>query len=254
MRAIPSCRTFTSSCRDGSRPSTCKSPRRTSGRACRPAASRQVVPAEPFAAFPELAVQCLRGVHVHVDADQVDQRTRSERPAGAVRHRLVHVLGQHVRFVENPHAVVEQRDQDPIDDEAGSVVAPDRLLARTLRPLLGGVDCGVGAPRCTHDLNQRQDRRRVEEVHPDDALGSCRGLRDLGDRQRRRVRCEHGVLPVDPVELSEHFALELELLEYRLDDEVARGEVRRSVVSVSRPSAASRSSAVIRPFSTPRVR
>ena len=76
-----------------------------------------------------------------------------------------------------------------------------------------------------HDLDERHQRRRVEEVHADDALRPRRGGRDLGDGERRGVRREHGVGPADPVELGEELPLRLELLDDRLDHEVAVGEV-----------------------------
>ena len=59
--------------------------------------------------------------------------------------------------------------------------------------------------------------------------------RDLGDRQRRRVGGEHGVGADDLVELLEDRALEVEVLDDRLDHEVAVLEVgQRWCVRVSR--------------------
>ena len=75
-----------------------------------------------------------------------------------------------------------------------------------------------------HDLDERHQRRRVEEVHADDALGPGRRGRDLGHRERRGVGREDRVGPADPVELGEELALRLELLDDRLDHEVAVGE------------------------------
>ena len=86
----------------------------------------------------ELVVQGLRGMNVDIDPDEVDERARAERPAGAVRHRLVQVLGRDAGLVKDPNAVVQQRNQDPVDDEARCVVAVDRLLAGGFRPVVGG--------------------------------------------------------------------------------------------------------------------
>ena len=52
-----------------------------------------------------------------------------------------------------------------------------------------------------------------------------RRLGDLGDGERRRVRREDRVRPREPVELREELALRLELLDDRLDHEIAPGEV-----------------------------
>ena len=48
---------------------------------------------------------------------------------GAVPHAGVEVLGRDAGLVEDADAVVQQRDQHPVDDEAGRVVAADRRLA-----------------------------------------------------------------------------------------------------------------------------
>src|SRR5438067_206330 len=57
-----------------------------------------------------LRVQDLARVHVHVDADEVEQRTRAEGPARAEREAAVEILRRHPRLVEHAHAVVEERD------------------------------------------------------------------------------------------------------------------------------------------------
>ena len=76
-----------------------------------------------------------------------------------------------------------------------------------------------------HDLDERQNRRGVEEVHPDHALGPLGRLRDLGHGERGGVRGENRVGRAHALELREQFPLRLELLDDRLDHEVAPGEV-----------------------------
>ena len=53
-----------------------------------------------------------------------------------------------------------------------------------------------GLVRADH-LEQRHQRRRVEEVHADDVLGPRGRARQRGDRDRRSVRREHGVVTAD---------------------------------------------------------
>ena len=60
---------------------------------------------------------------------------------------------------------------------------------------------------------------------PTTRSGAGRRGGDLGDRERRGVRREHGVRAADPVELGEELPLRAELLDDRLDHEVAVGEV-----------------------------
>ena len=76
------------------------------------------------------------------------------------------------------------------------------------------------------DLDERKQRRRIEEVHADDALGMLGRLGDLADGDRRGVRGEDRLRRDEPVELGEGLALRLELLDDRLDHEIAVGEIR----------------------------
>ena len=67
--------------------------------------------------------------------------------------------------------------------------------------------------------------RGVEEVDAADELGP-RGLhRELDDRERRGVGREDRVAPRQSVELREERLFDGEVLDDRLDDEVAVGEV-----------------------------
>ena len=138
---------------------------------------------------------------MHVYADQVDERAGPERPPCAVRHRLVQVFRRHTGLVEHPHAVVQERDQDPVDDEARRVVAVDRLLACAFGPLVSGAHRFLRAHRRSHDLDQRQDGSRIEEVHADDPLRTIGCLCNLGDRERGRVRGQNGLRPRHPLKL-----------------------------------------------------
>ncbi len=62
-------------------------------------------------------------------------------------------------------------------------------------------------------------------MHADDPLGALGRLGDLVDRNRRRVRREDRVRPRDPVELGKGLPLRPELLDDRLDHEIAVGEI-----------------------------
>ena len=140
-----------------------------------------------------------------------------------------------------------------VDDEPGRVVRANGLLARLLRPLEGGRERGVGALLRADDLDEREQRRRVEEVHADHALRMLGRLGDGMDRDRRGVRREDRVGPHEAVELGEHLALRLELLDDRLDHEIAVGQVGE----LGREATAGRASRraprrVALPFSTAR--
>ena len=164
-------------------------------------------------------------MHVHVDPDEVDELARAHRPARTVLHARIEILDADTRLVEHADAVVQQRDQDAVDDEARRVVAPDRVLAELLGERERGVECLVRRKLRPDDLDERHQRRRVEEVHPDDPCGYRRRRGDLGHGERRGVRREHRVGRAGPLELGEELLLRRELLDDRLDDDVAVREV-----------------------------
>ena len=162
---------------------------------------------------------------VDVDPDEVEERARPHRPSGAVRHRRVERLGRDPRLVQDPDAVVEQRDQDPVDHEPGRVVAGHGDLPHPFDDGKRGRDHVVGRELGAHHLDEGHQRRRVEVVHPDDPLRCRRRRGDLGHRERGGVRRENGVRAADPFQIREERLLGVELLDDRLDHEVAPGEV-----------------------------
>ena len=134
-----------------------------------------------------------------VEADEVAQRQRAHREADTGRHRSIEVLtGGETRLV-GADRTREIGDEQRVRDEARTVADDDRLLAQADGEFADVLDeLHVGQQR-VDDLDERQHRRRVEEVHADDARRLLRRLRDLGDRQRRRVRREHTVVTNDVV-------------------------------------------------------
>ncbi|MGX1117076.1 hypothetical protein RKD37_002439 [Streptomyces ambofaciens] len=70
------------------------------------------------------------------------------------------------------------------------------------------------------DLQQGEDRDRVEEVEADDPLGVLELRRHLRDGERGGVRREDGVRGRDRLDLREDLLLDAHLLEDGLDDEV----------------------------------
>ena len=61
---------------------------------------------------------------------------------------------------------------------------------------------------------------RVEEVHPDDALGVLRGVGDLRDGERRGVGGEQDLRTERGAEPSEEIALEVHALGHGLHDDL----------------------------------
>ena len=103
-----------------------------------------------------------------------------------------------------------------------------RTSTPRLRELPGHVPRGcegdVVGQRRAHELDEGEDRDRVEEVHPHDALRVLEVGAHLRDRERGRVRREHALGRDDPLELGEDLLLHGHLLEDGLEDEIRAGE------------------------------
>src|SRR5204863_17521 len=81
------------------------------------------------------------------------------------------------------------------------------------------VESFVRRPLGPHDLDERHERRRVEEVHTGDAFGRGRRPCDLRDRECGRVAREDDITPACALELGEQLPLGVELLDDGLDDD-----------------------------------
>jgi hypothetical protein len=84
----------------------------------------------------------------------------------------------------------------------------------------------VGGLLSRHNLEQRHQRRRVEEMHADHALGSLGSACDRRHQQGGRVGRQHALPGHDLLrQLPEQLALELEPLGRGLDHQFAGTEV-----------------------------
>jgi hypothetical protein len=100
------------------------------------------------------------------------------------------------------------------------------MLAEPLPERECGLEHLVRRALGADDLHERHEGRRVEEVHPDNALRRRGCARNLRDRERGGVRREHCVGPADPLELGEKLPLRTKLLDDRLDHDLAVRERR----------------------------
>ena len=176
---------------------------------------------------------------MHVETDQVHQAEGAEAEARRVDQDAVD--GREVRdpFGEHAHRLRRVAAPGVIDDEARRVLAAHRRVA--VAPRERGerfADPGFGQRTVDH-LDDLHHRHRVEEVVAGDAPRFRAGRGHRGHRQRRGVGGEHAVLADDALERAEQGALGLEILEDRLDHDVAAGELRRGCRQ-SRSATASR--------------
>ena len=123
------------------------------------------------ALFAELPVHRLRRVHVHVDADEVDERARAERPAGrrlvsaASRSSARHSASSRTRTHSLSSGMRMRLTMKP----GVSLQWTGRLPARCAHSYARSTASSLLVLRAD-DLDERQHGRRIEEVHADDAL------------------------------------------------------------------------------------
>ncbi len=152
----------------------------------------------------EAVVEHAHDAEADVEADEVGELERPHRVVEPDPGAGVDVLGGADALLVGAHRLGEERHQDPVDDEAGPVGRDDDLLAESCAEV---ADCGLGrVVRVTaaDQLDERHDRHRAEEMHPDEAasvLASDR-LGEPVDRDRRRVRREDRGRRGDAVDLA----------------------------------------------------
>jgi hypothetical protein len=159
-----------------------------------------------------------------VDADQVGERDRSHRQAGAEPHGRVDVLLGRVPRVDHADSLVEVGEQQLVRDEATPVADDHRGLADGLGEPPGDVDHALVGHDGADQLDELHHRCRVEEVEPEDAVRAPRVDRDVHHGQRRGVGRQDRVPADDLVDTTEGVLLEAEHLRHGLDDEIAVGE------------------------------
>ena len=128
-------------------------------------------------------------------------------------------------FLEGAHRLGQERHEDPVDDEARAIGRDDDLLVEPCGQRADRVEGRIVGVTAADELDERHDRHRAEEVHPDEPLapGSGDGLCETVDGDRRGVRGEDRVLGGQPVELAPECRLDRDVLEHGLDDEVGGG-------------------------------
>ena len=172
----------------------------------------------------ELGVEGVEDRQRRVEADEVEERQRAHREVAAALHRGVDVLARGGAVLQHAHGVVEVREQQGVDDEAGAVGDLDGVLAAGRGERHRRLDRVVAGGERADDLDELHQRRRVEEVDAADPVRALGGDRHLDDGQRRGVGGEDAVGLDDLLQLGEQLALGGEVLDDALDHEVAVGE------------------------------
>ena len=158
-----------------------------------------------------------------VEPDEVGELERPHRMVQPDSRTGIDVLGAPDALLVGAHRLHEERHEDAIHDEPGPVGGHDDLLAELGRQGADGLHRLVGGGLAADELDERHDRDRAEEMHPDEPRPPRPGSTASASRwiaielvfeakiaRRRRV----------PVELPPQLGLDRQVLEDRLDDEV----------------------------------
>ena len=173
-----------------------------------------------------LLVERARDVEAGVDPHEVHQLERPHAEAARQPADAIDGLDRCDSLLEQLERLEPERAIAAIDQEPGAVGGVDHVLAHRLTGGARQRERRLGGLLAGDDLEQAHHRRRVEEVHPDDALGLRRRARHRGHEQRGSVRREHALVRDDLLgQAREQLALDLEALGCRLDHELARREV-----------------------------
>ncbi len=180
-------------------------------------------PFEHVRAAPRFVAARLLHRQTDVETGEIAHRERSHRKTEALHHR-VDARRRDALFGER-RRLAQVIEDHPVADEAERVAGEDGLLAQRLAELERRRDRLRRSCLSANDLEQRHDVRRHEEMQAEHAIRPFRLVGQRVDVERRGIAGENRVRLGDGVELSEDLALDVEVLEDRLDDDVGVAEL-----------------------------
>ncbi len=184
----------------------------------------------------EVVLHRLDDVRHRVEADHVRRAERRRlRAAEARSGQVVDFVETQAEFLRFGHHRENREDADAVRDEVRRVLrAHDALADDARQEGLEVVENGRTRMRRGNQLDEMHVTRRIEEVHAAEARLQFVGkaVRQLRDRQPRRVRREDRVRRQMRRHLLVQVVLPVHALGDRFDHEVAFGELRDVVVVV----------------------
>ena len=134
----------------------------------------------------ELFVQHFHDGEVDVVSDKVGQSQGTHRVVGAQHHALVDVLSAGDAVGEDADSLINHRDEDAVDDEAGGFFYFHRLLADGGGEVNDALGHFIAGQLAFDDFNEGHTVGGVKEVHTNELGGASRAGCDFGNRQRGR--------------------------------------------------------------------
>ncbi len=173
----------------------------------------------------ELGRQSLGRVLRDRHAGGVHQRERAHADAeGCTRHGVDGRDAAETLGID-AHRLVEPGHEEAVDREAGRIRGTDRRLAESgVEGFDFGQQRGVGA-FARDQLDQLVLGGVIEVVRAEHAAGMRETGSDIADPERGGVGRQHAIRAHDAFQLREQRALDVEILEHRLDHQVDTGKV-----------------------------
>src|SRR5579872_451714 len=163
----------------------------------------------------------LRDVIRRVEADEIEQLQRPHRVAASQFHAHVDVFFAGQAFVVYFDRVEQVRDEQTVHDETGRIFRENRLFAEFAREVEKRIDNVLRRRNRLDHFHEFHDRNGIEEVQARDAVRTLGFGGEFDDAQARRIRADDAVRREQVVELPEKVGLRLDVLDDRLDDEIA---------------------------------
>jgi HipA-like protein len=157
----------------------------------------------------------------HVERGDVHQLERADDEAGHVAQHAVDVVELGDAFRQDAQAFGAEAASGVVDDEARRVLRAHRGVAQAPAERQQVQRDGRVGQQPVDRLDHLHHRHRVEEVEAGHPRRQPQCGRDRGDRQRRGVAREHAVVAHQRLELGEQRLLGAEVLDDRLDDDIA---------------------------------
>ena len=161
---------------------------------------------------------------VDVQAHEIHEAERSDAKAGGVDQDAVDGGEVGDAFGKDAQRFRHEGAAGMVDDEAGRVLAADRRVAEALRELGERIGHPALGEHAVDHLDDLHHRHRVEEVITRHASGALAGGGHRSDGEGRGIARQDARVVHDRFELGEERALGAQVLDDRLDHQVAGRE------------------------------
>ena len=125
----------------------------------------------------------------------------------------VDVLGRSHALLDEIDRFLEQHVLQPVEHKAGFVIDAGGQLARQGYECLNCLDDVLVGSGVRNQLDPRDERRRVGEVHAEEALGVLQAGGKITNRQRRGIAADHSVRTGRLLDAVQHRLLDFRPLE-----------------------------------------